>query len=198
MILQLPASGRHYLIPAWPSLVLDGEGCLPVCNTGTHGTGLGLHVAGAQRQAQRRAANSGCADVDGLAKTHFALAAAIALHHLDADARSAVGSGAELEHARHVRTILVGIQADADLALELRKVAALAVQADIEIAIDGWYGDYLKGAYSNYISRLDDLKSMIGFASRYDDMHQLLVEVMLQLVADHRLPRVYSSIAGSP
>ena len=49
----------------------------------------------------------------------------------------------------------------------------------VEIAIDGWYGDYLKGAYSNYISRLDDLKSMIGFASRYDDMHQLLVEVML-------------------
>jgi DNA helicase-2/ATP-dependent DNA helicase PcrA len=49
----------------------------------------------------------------------------------------------------------------------------------VEIAIEGWYGDYLKGAYSNYISRLDDLKSMIGFASRYDDMHQLLVEVML-------------------
>ncbi len=49
----------------------------------------------------------------------------------------------------------------------------------VEIAIDGWYGDYLKGAFANYVSRLDDLKSMIGFASRYDDMHQLLVEVML-------------------
>jgi DNA helicase-2/ATP-dependent DNA helicase PcrA len=49
----------------------------------------------------------------------------------------------------------------------------------VEIAIDGWYGDYLKGAYANYVSRLDDLKSMIGFASRYEDMHQLLVEVML-------------------
>ena len=49
----------------------------------------------------------------------------------------------------------------------------------VEIAIDGWYGDYLKGAFANYVSRLDDLKSMIGFASRYEDMHQLLVEVML-------------------
>ncbi len=49
----------------------------------------------------------------------------------------------------------------------------------VEIAIDGWYGDYLKGAYANYVSRLDDLKSMIGFAARYEDMHQLLVEVML-------------------
>ncbi len=49
----------------------------------------------------------------------------------------------------------------------------------VEIAIDGWYGDYLKGAFANYVSRLDDLKSMIGFASRYEEMHQLLVEVML-------------------
>ncbi|WP_414660026.1 ATP-dependent helicase [Horticoccus sp. 23ND18S-11] len=49
----------------------------------------------------------------------------------------------------------------------------------VEIAIDGWYGDYLKGAFSNYISRLDDLKSMIGFASRYEDMQELLAQVML-------------------
>jgi DNA helicase II / ATP-dependent DNA helicase PcrA len=49
----------------------------------------------------------------------------------------------------------------------------------VEIAIDGWYGDYLKGAYANYISRLDDLKSMIGFAHRYEDMQELLAQIML-------------------
>jgi DNA helicase-2/ATP-dependent DNA helicase PcrA len=49
----------------------------------------------------------------------------------------------------------------------------------VEIALDGWYGDYLKGAYANYISRLDDLKSMIGFASRYEDMQELLAQIML-------------------
>src|SRR3954468_9160325 len=49
----------------------------------------------------------------------------------------------------------------------------------VEIAIDGWYGDYLKGAFANYVSRLDDLKSMIGFASRYEDMQELLAQVML-------------------
>ncbi len=49
----------------------------------------------------------------------------------------------------------------------------------VEIAIDGWYGDYLKGAFSNYVSRLDDLKSMIGFASRYEEMQELLAQVML-------------------
>jgi DNA helicase-2/ATP-dependent DNA helicase PcrA len=49
----------------------------------------------------------------------------------------------------------------------------------VEIAIDGWYGDYLKGAFANYVSRLDDLKSMIGFASRYEDMQELLSQIML-------------------
>jgi DNA helicase-2/ATP-dependent DNA helicase PcrA len=49
----------------------------------------------------------------------------------------------------------------------------------VEIAIDGWYGDYLKGAYANYASRLDDLKSMIGFASRYEEMQELLAQIML-------------------
>jgi DNA helicase-2/ATP-dependent DNA helicase PcrA len=49
----------------------------------------------------------------------------------------------------------------------------------VEIAIDGWYGDYLKGAFANYVSRLDDLKSMIGFAGRYEEMHDLLTQVML-------------------
>jgi len=28
----------------------------------------------------------------------------------------------------------------------------------VELALDGWYGEYLKGAYANYVSRLDDLK----------------------------------------
>jgi DNA helicase-2/ATP-dependent DNA helicase PcrA len=52
-------------------------------------------------------------------------------------------------------------------------------QNAVELAIDGWYGDYLKGAYANYVSRLDDLKSMVGFASRYEDMQELLAQIML-------------------
>ncbi|MFA5265905.1 MAG: ATP-dependent helicase [Opitutaceae bacterium] len=49
----------------------------------------------------------------------------------------------------------------------------------VERAIDGWYGDYLKGAYANYASRMDDLKSLIGFASRFDDMQEMLSQIML-------------------
>ncbi|MDD3179761.1 MAG: ATP-dependent helicase [Opitutaceae bacterium] len=49
----------------------------------------------------------------------------------------------------------------------------------VETAIDGWYGDYLKGAYANYISRLDDLKSLVGFAGRFEEMQDLLAQIVL-------------------
>jgi DNA helicase-2/ATP-dependent DNA helicase PcrA len=49
----------------------------------------------------------------------------------------------------------------------------------VNVAIDGWYGDYLKGAYANYQSRLDDLKSLIGFAGRFAEMQEMLAQIML-------------------
>jgi DNA helicase-2/ATP-dependent DNA helicase PcrA len=49
----------------------------------------------------------------------------------------------------------------------------------VEIAIEGWYGDYLKGAFANYTSRMDDLRSLSGFAGRFEDMQELLSQVML-------------------
>jgi ATP-dependent DNA helicase UvrD/PcrA len=49
----------------------------------------------------------------------------------------------------------------------------------VEFAIEGWYGDYLKGAYANYASRLDDLRSLIGFAARFDEMQDLLAQIAL-------------------
>ncbi len=49
----------------------------------------------------------------------------------------------------------------------------------VQLAIEGWYGLYLQGAYANYISRLDDLKSLVGFAGRYDDMQDMLAQIIL-------------------
>jgi DNA helicase-2/ATP-dependent DNA helicase PcrA len=63
-----------------------------------------------------------------------------------------------------------------DMATTMAKMPPSSV---IEIGIDSWYGDYLKGAYANYDSRLDDLKSMIGFAARFDDMRELLAQIVL-------------------
>ena len=36
-----------------------------------------------------------------------------------------------------------------------------------------------RARYANYVSRLDDLKSLIGFASRFEDMQDLLAQIML-------------------
>jgi DNA helicase II / ATP-dependent DNA helicase PcrA len=69
------------------------------------------------------------------------------------------------------------------LVTSLQQIAAAAQHEKpfkaVEIAIEGWYGDYLKGAFANYASRLDDLKSLIGFAARFDEMQDLLAQIAL-------------------
>jgi len=49
----------------------------------------------------------------------------------------------------------------------------------VETAIDGWYGDYLKGAFADYVDRLEELKALVGFASRFDSMQDLLAQIVL-------------------
>ncbi len=49
----------------------------------------------------------------------------------------------------------------------------------VEMAVDGWYGDYLRGAFADYIDRLDELKAMVGFAGRFDEMQDLLAQIVL-------------------
>ena len=65
----------------------------------------------------------------------------------------------------------------------LRQVAdAMSAQKPsdtVTTAIDGWYGDYLKGAYADYVDRLEELKALVGFASRFDEMQDLLAQIVL-------------------
>lgn len=49
----------------------------------------------------------------------------------------------------------------------------------VSTAIDGWYGDYMKGEYADYIDRLEELKALIGFASRFDDIAEMLSQISL-------------------
>ncbi|MFM1851917.1 MAG: hypothetical protein RIS54_1601 [Verrucomicrobiota bacterium] len=49
----------------------------------------------------------------------------------------------------------------------------------VETAIDGWYGDYLKGAFADYLDRLEELKALIGFAARFEQMQDLLAQIVL-------------------
>ncbi len=49
----------------------------------------------------------------------------------------------------------------------------------ISTAIDGWYSDYMKGEYADYIDRMEELKALIGFASRFDDIAEMLSQISL-------------------
>jgi len=69
------------------------------------------------------------------------------------------------------------------LVVSLRQVSD-AMQAGkpadaVETAIDGWYGDYLKGAYADYQDRLDELGALVGFAQRFDEMQDFLAQILL-------------------
>jgi superfamily I DNA/RNA helicase len=49
----------------------------------------------------------------------------------------------------------------------------------VRLAIEGWYGDYMRNIYDNWESRREDLQSIIGFASRHADMNELLAQLVL-------------------
>jgi Superfamily I DNA and RNA helicases len=49
----------------------------------------------------------------------------------------------------------------------------------VQTAIDGWYGDYLKGAFADYLDRLDELKALVGFAQRFEETQDFLAQIVL-------------------
>ena len=46
-------------------------------------------------------------------------------------------------------------------------------------AVEGWYSDYIKTLFPNYLQRMDDLQSLIGFAQRFTDLQELLSQLVL-------------------
>ncbi len=106
--------------------------------------------------------------------------------------------GAAIDHARLMKKDFIDALATDDVKSKVPKdakeewvsfCASLAEVADtmrnekpakaVEMAVEGWYGDYMRGAYADYIDRLDELKAMIGFAQRYDNMQDLLAQIVL-------------------
>ncbi|MEO7599258.1 MAG: ATP-dependent helicase [Opitutus sp.] len=105
---------------------------------------------------------------------------------------------AALDHARLMQKNLIDVLPTDDVKSKVAKdarddwdnfCASLAQVAEsmhsgkppdvIATAIEGWYGDYLKGAFADYLDRLDELKAMIGFAQRFDEMQDMLAQIVL-------------------
>lgn len=49
----------------------------------------------------------------------------------------------------------------------------------VRLAADGWYGTYLRTLFPNWKSREEDLQGVIGFASRFEDLGELLAQLIL-------------------
>jgi DNA helicase-2/ATP-dependent DNA helicase PcrA len=49
----------------------------------------------------------------------------------------------------------------------------------VETAIEGWYGDYLKGAFADYSDRLEELTALVGFAQRFGETQDFLAQILL-------------------
>ncbi len=66
----------------------------------------------------------------------------------------------------------------------------------VEIGLEGWYSQYLQGAYANYVNRMDDLRSLIGFAAQFDEMQDLIAQITLlnSEVADRSMEDADESI----
>jgi DNA helicase II / ATP-dependent DNA helicase PcrA len=51
--------------------------------------------------------------------------------------------------------------------------------AAVSVAIEGWYGDYMKGEYADYVDRIEELKGLVGFAGQFTQMSELLAQILL-------------------
>ena len=106
---------------------------------------------------------------------------AAALDH----ARSAQRNFLDVLDAEDVRAKVArdGLEEWDKLVVSLRQVAEsmqTGSPADaVETAIDGWYGDYLKGAYADYSDRLEELTALVGFAQRFEETQDFLAQILL-------------------
>ena len=112
----------------------------------------------------------------GAQKTH---AAALA-HARDAQADFIDALGAESVRAKVPKDARTEWEA---LIVSLKQVSDSmreGTPADaVETAIDGWYGDYLKGAYADYADRLEELTALVGFAQRFGETQDFLAQILL-------------------
>ena len=49
----------------------------------------------------------------------------------------------------------------------------------VRLAVEGWYGTFLRTLYPNWKSREEDLIGVIGFAERFEDLSELLAQLIL-------------------
>jgi len=49
----------------------------------------------------------------------------------------------------------------------------------VDEAINGWYSEYLRATYENWPRREEDLESLVDFASKHENLHEMLSQLVL-------------------
>jgi DNA helicase-2/ATP-dependent DNA helicase PcrA len=49
----------------------------------------------------------------------------------------------------------------------------------VRLAVEGWYGTFIREVYPNWAQRVDDLESLIGFAAQHESLTELLAQLVL-------------------
>ncbi len=49
----------------------------------------------------------------------------------------------------------------------------------VRVAVEGWYSLYLRSEYPNWSQRMEDLEALVGFANRFEDLNELLAQLVL-------------------
>jgi len=74
-------------------------------------------------------------------------------------------------------------QPEADLFAEKKvtggQVVARTPAESVRLAIEGWYGGHMRTLFPDWREREEDLQGLIGFASRFDDIGDLVAQVTL-------------------
>ena len=70
-----------------------------------------------------------------------------------------------------------------DLVETLQSIDRLAGNATptkvVDEAIHGWYQEYLRATYENWPRREEDLESLVDFASKHENLHEMLSQLVL-------------------
>ncbi len=97
-------------------------------------------------------------------------------------------AGVDLIDAMGSETVLNKVPADAreewpDLVETLRSIRDAILhdspEAVVRVAVEGWYSFFIREVYTNWTSRMDDLESLVGFATRFTEISEMLSQLVL-------------------
>jgi DNA helicase-2/ATP-dependent DNA helicase PcrA len=99
-------------------------------------------------------------------------------------ARESLGRIEVLEHSEIVKKVPAAAREEwpslVQTLIDLKEaIESYGPEKVVTLAVEGWYSSFIRQVYPNWTSRMDDLESIIGFASRFETVEELLAQLIL-------------------